>query len=690
MSALQALEFVNEEILRSGVPVTSLVPILLDGAESLAMPGLVVGTLVRHLETSGDALFPFIVEPMVWDLEFARSIQEQSSFLAAKVAGLAGLDRRAWSLREACMMLTLQAQGERIPRLKRLGEQLLEAGKRQIGDDSSQSAREHLAAVSNRASTLDRNAYEVTEHEGQYLIQQATDPEVEAILGETNVEMQRSNEALGLTLRHVYERDGRRASPEMTSEILAADLETARQLVANPPSIGVGTSPDGPVAVAASAIEHHFTRGLQVADTDLVWSTKVVLDVAASVAERSIDPFDDSLFPQGVDRSAARAMPYLLLPSARPLRHSLGIDPEESPSVLIEHCRAIAIAASNEARLALARSFDDLWSAPCSSDLDGRCHHQVAFDVVEVTVRDCMLGPWDNERQERPMLPLEAPIIPSLAASSGDVIVRRLSPALRAFGSAAISNACCREETKSALDILLAAHRRGMLAYKHAYWHSDSDALVAARSALWQATAQRDEPLIDHVAGYLGNSRLLAEALRGINAAAEEGPKSAEAARRVWPILMDTILNAAAKNPALFAERHWGDYALSDLIPNPAYAPGYLTSELVADPIRWRDLLAWSEQLERWLTDATGRKSIDALVVGVGELEPADQVSVGLPWIEQIVQSSAEQCANTYTLPEWLHERREHLSTAEQRARWQRVVDLLLLAGDHRVADLAD
>jgi hypothetical protein len=523
------------------------------------------------------------------------------------------------------------------------------------------------------------------------VIQQANDPEIEAILGETNAEVRRSNEALGLTLRHVYERDERHGkSPEMTSEILAVDLKTAQELVANPPTAGMGTSPDGPVAVASSAIEHFFAQDLHVTDTDLVWSARVVFDIAASIAKRPTDAFDDSLFPQGVDRSAARALPYLLLPSADQLRDSLGIDAQESTGLLISLCEAMAIGASNEARLALARSLDDVWSAPCSSDLDGRCHHEVAFEIVGVSVRDCILGPWDNKRQERPIVPLEPPIIRSLAATEGDIVVRRLSPALRALGSAAISNACCRDDAESALDILLAAHRRGMLAYKHAYWHSDSDALIAARAALWQATAQRDETLIEHITGYLGNSRLLAEALRSINAAAEERPESAAAARRLWPTVMDKTLDAAAKNPELFADRHWGDYASSDLIPNPAYASGYLTLELSGDPVRWRDLLACSDQVGRWLIGATGRKSIDALVVAVGELESADQVEVGLQWIEQIVQGSGEQCANTYTLPEWLHECRGDLSTPEQQARWQRVVDLLVIAGDRSVADLAD
>jgi hypothetical protein len=47
------------------------------------------------------------------------------------------------------MMLTLQAQGERIARLRQLGDQLIEAARAQVGDERSQGAQEHLAAVKN-------------------------------------------------------------------------------------------------------------------------------------------------------------------------------------------------------------------------------------------------------------------------------------------------------------------------------------------------------------------------------------------------------------------------------------------------------------------------------------------------------------------------------------------------------------
>jgi hypothetical protein len=134
-----------------------------------------------------------------------------------------------------------------------------------------------------------------------------------------------------------------------------------------------------------------------------------------------------------------------------------------------------------------------------------------------------------------------------------------------------------------------------------------------------------------------------------------------------------------------------GDYAEAALIPNPAAEWGYLTIELAGHPYRWRNLLSWAPQVDRWLGAITRtRMSIDHLVIAVRELQVADQIEQGLRWIERIVAESGNNCATTFTLPEWLHERRADLVTDDQIARWQRVVDLLVVAGDSRVADLGD
>jgi hypothetical protein len=305
---------------------------------------------------------------------------------------------------------------------------------------------------------------------------------------------------------------------------------------------------------------------------------------------------------------------------------------------------------------------------------------------------DSVVGPWNAEAQRRSVVSLDPPEASSLDALNGDdIYVQQLTPALRAMGAAAISCACCREGAQAALRALLAAHQRAMLAYEHGYHHSQSDSLVAARAALWQAIDNRDEVTLEYVQNYVANARVLAEGLRALAAAAEERAEVGQHANRLWPNIMDLVLDAAEANPELFTDRTWGDEAEAALMPNPAAEGRYLTIELAGQPYRWRDPLTWEPQVDRWLGAITRtRMSIDHFVIAVRDLDVADQNEQGLRWIERIVVESGSNCASTFTLPEWLHERRADLTTEDQIARWQRVVDLLVVAGDSRVADLAD
>jgi len=695
MSALQALEFVTEEHIRAGVPPHVLTTIMLKGAHSLAMPALALAVLVRHLEVAGDAIDPYLVEPTVWRLEFSRLTNDLVDGLAARIPEIPNPERRGWSLREVSIMLTLQAEGDRIAHLKVLGEQLLANAVAEVGDASSTGAREHVAAVRTWASALDRAAYQVRqEDDHRLLIQLAHDPEVEQVLGDTNADLRRTNDAMGLTLRHAHAhvRDKGGRAPDIHAEALAADIALARQLLDKPPQ-SVGFSADGPVAAAASAVELHLSGRVVVSDDDLAWSAMVLLQVAAGIAENSVDRFDDSFFSQGADRSAARSLPFLLLPAAYSLRVALGVQGADDVNELIELNRAIVVRGVNEARLAYARTLDAIWNTPCdTAHLHGRCHHSIALDLVTESFLDCMLSPWDVETQRRSLIRLDPPEASSLDALNGDDIYgKRLTPALRAMGAAAISAACCRDDAQMALRSLLAAHQRAMLAYEHGYDHSQSDALIAARAALWQTTDEHDDVVLEYVRNYLSNARVLAEALQALAAAAEERAEAGQHARRLWPKVMELVLDAAEANSKLFTKRTWGDYAEAALIPNSAAGRSYLTIELAGQPYRWRDLLTWRTQVDRWLGAITSTyMSIDQLVIAVRDLDVADQIEQGLRWIDRIVAESGANCASTFTLPEWLHERRADLVTDDQIARWQRVVDLLVVAGDSRVADLAD
>ena len=199
MSALQALEFVTEEFIGAGVEPAQLTAIMLDGARNLAMPALALGVLVRHLESAGTAIDPFLSEPDVWQLEFSRTISEHGG-LAAQVPNLANPDRRGWSLREVSALLALRADDERAAQLKVIGEppQSANAARRFV-DPSAPGVQEHCSRRCKAGATpLDRDTFKITEQGGYLVVEQSPDAAVEEILGAPNADLRRINDAYGL------------------------------------------------------------------------------------------------------------------------------------------------------------------------------------------------------------------------------------------------------------------------------------------------------------------------------------------------------------------------------------------------------------------------------------------------------------------------------------------------------------
>ena len=130
---------------------------------------------------------------------------------------------------------------------------------------------------------------------------------------------------------------------------------------------------------------------------NLLWSATVLLRLAADIAEDPNGPSDDSFFSQGADRSAARALPLLLLPAAADLRHDLGVDGPNGVDDLISLSGAIASHSANEARLAYARGLDAIWAAPCdplTASYPGRCRILRARPRRD-SYLESVFGPWD-------------------------------------------------------------------------------------------------------------------------------------------------------------------------------------------------------------------------------------------------------------------------------------------------------
>ncbi len=75
-SALLAVERFADERIAAGEPIATVVERLLADCHNLAMPGLVIGLLKRHIANVSDELDLWIARPEIWELKVSRATYE--------------------------------------------------------------------------------------------------------------------------------------------------------------------------------------------------------------------------------------------------------------------------------------------------------------------------------------------------------------------------------------------------------------------------------------------------------------------------------------------------------------------------------------------------------------------------------------------------------------------------------------
>ena len=699
ISALQALERVCDQLIEGNVPIKHLVSTMLHGCENLAMVGLLVGLLVRHVEKVGDVLDPYLVEPHIWHYEFVRFANEftlPNPFVSDSTNEVVAPERRKWSLRDAAMFLGINAKGVRIEVLRTLGDELVANARRLLGstgdpEAGSDRSTEELAKVQAWASSLDPDRYTAHEAPGGVYIQATPPDEVAQVLADSQDDIEIGNEAIRLTVRYGVKKQPVSA---IGPDEFSADLNTARKLLESSASAGVGSPWDPAALVAASALEAHLVRHVILSDADLSFAVETVVAVGEGAAGlRELD-FEDAFFELGADRSAARILPLLLLPLAAPARAL--VDGEDETQTIERVFRAninLAQAVSDEVRLHLARGLDHVWKAPCVKQ--GGCHHELGLQIATETMRYCVRGMWDGDTGQHGVVTLKEPLAASLAGAAADsILVSRLDGAIRALAPATMAGCCVSALARDLLLALLAAQRRSLLHYQHQHRDPDereSHTIVSARALLTLARDGDDTAIYQHISAFADNPALLGKMLRSLSAAAEETENRAATAKRVWPNLVRYVLDLHRSGRTPFGDSYYDRMSLAALIPNPA-GESYLYRETGGDPIVWWDPLELRPQVEAWLPLAVGNvMCINRLVGFVRPFDPDDQVRVGLPWIAKIVMADpASVASGTYTLATWLIETRSAAVEAGSSAEWQKVVDAMVVAGDSRLAPYSD
>ena len=676
MSGLQAMERVIETCLDGGVPPERIVEVVLEDCENLAMPGMLYGVLVRHLESAGDALDRFLAEPAVWELEFARATHEYSG-LAASTDDLVNLERRRWTPREVAAMLLTTGGEERAERLKEVGHTLVENGDR-LGIPR--------ATTMNWAASLDLGKYKLTPI-----------PEGLRIVVEPPAELRAAQEAhaayqdlvnTSLRLQNRYWGSAKHGDDYVppTSEEIAADLVAGKALL----EAQEGTMPIRPADAVAHIIRAAVGRAsagdLTAFGEEPAFASEFVLAVASYFLDHDDQRDEGQYFDLGADRAVAQALPAFLTPAlAQPLAAAGG-----TIDGVTDAGTAMASRASLETRLFLARGCDVVWTAPCGGE---PCIHQVALEWLLETARTAEIGPWNQHAQRRNPVRISGDVVGRLKELPGDSIaISLLNAAIRGLGAAASVAHCCSTDAATLLKGFLEVQAGAMVVHEANGWtadHRGDHTLIAARALLQECARNADPaPVLGYMDRLRADAGLLSNLLQGLAAAGAENERLAEAARRLWPSVLKRGVIYADDSSSPYKDHHWGDWAASALLPQPTTWATQIYNECVAAPIDWVNAQGLLEQIEDWLPLAHGEAMcVDGLINYLRRLPADTQASRGISWVYDLcIQSGRVTVAASGSLNDWLKETRNTAEELGLLGEWQVLVDSLVVAGNQGMA----
>ncbi|WP_203634998.1 hypothetical protein [Streptomyces sp. SID10815] len=673
MSALQAMERLADTWLSQGASPRVVVEALLNGCENLAIPGMLFGLLVRHIEKVGTELDPFLAEPAVWELEFGRTTSEYVGLRAA-TEGLANLERRQWTPREVAMWLMVHGGKERAQALKKVADKIVDNGDRlSISQERTK----------NWAASLDPEQYRVKRHGDEVYIEVEPPLELQAAHAAHQEVVQTS-----LRLQNRYwgstKHDVEYVPP--SSEEIAADLAAGRALVEADEDLIPSRPVDAVAHVVRAAVERAAAGDMEALGNEEQFVTEFVIGIALLFREAENQRHEDQFFDLGADRAVAQALPAFLTPALAGSLEAASSSIED----VAEAGHVMAGKASLETRLYLARGCDVAWRSPCHYD---SCIHRTALNWLLETARGAEIGPWDQDGQRRPNVQIAGDVAERLQELSGDCVdIAVLDAAIRGLGAAASVNHCCTDDAATLLAAFLDVERRAMVMHEKEGWTADdrgTHSLVAARALIECFAKDGDaRPVLEHLDVLRADAGLMSNFLHGLAAAGAENERLAEAARGVWPSLLRHAIGYMSDDPSPYRDHHWGDWVAAALLPDPLPWTQGLYNEVVGEPIDWVRAEDLVEVIDDWLPAARGEvKPVDALIGILRKLPEEVQVTRGVPWVSDLcIQDGRVTVKQSWFSDSWL---KEILRTAEELGKlddWQMLVDSLVVAGNERLA----
>jgi len=694
MSALMAVERFIDQVHSFGIDLRTLSTRLLTDCHNLAMPGLVFGFLVRHLDEVTDELDSWLAEPTIWEFEFQRTSGEGRLHVQGPdPEDLRGRAYRGMSPRDVAVELTLRAivahDEASITRLRSVGDKLAERACALYGPDlATPGFEERMTVVRNWSSFLRAESYEAVNLPDGRIGLQYTPPEVSAEFMAQQVELDRGMQIMRL-LNYAYQ-PGRR--PDDVSNLIG-DLTLAIQLHEQPPEKGQEFGNDAFPGIAATAIIAFVEGPVQLEHKDLEWAARIVLRAAINTPnDESVEP---RFYEMGGDRSAAAAIPCLLLP---PFNED---DPtwldEEDVEVIHDALFKILTSGSEEVRRRGAKGLSRVWTAPCTpGGLRLRCRHEMAFGAVEASVRDCRMGAFDYKKQLRRLRPIKGNLPEALnKIEPEDLLLGRLVAPLIASSACAGSTCCVSGRAAPLRDALLRAHARGAVSWIGKNYQLDMNPEVqeaVADCILGIAGEGNVAALQTYVETLMEEPTALRQFLDELARIATYDATQRQVLKRVWPAVMARALEVMETGGDPFRqEGRYGhrdrDEAVAALVLKPQMRLNDTDFDATLKPVRgdWLELGALEPHIARWLPFAVGiPECVDNMVGFIDTMPPPVQVSRGLELVLEVVDGQFEAIArHTWLLGSWLE---RLLSTrllgGETLAKFHLLVDGLAAHGD--------
>ncbi|MBB1058917.1 hypothetical protein G6020_16440, partial [Dietzia sp. B19] len=685
MSALQTVERWFDQQVAHGVSLPAVAAMLLDGCENLAVPGLVVGAIIRHLDADPTALDPFIVEPLVWCFEEERVSREAIGFMRAPDDGITRPERRTLFLRELLSVLVLRADPSRRAEFKDMGAQLV-----------ANTARFDAggATVRRWAAVLDAENMTTESVEGGVLLSVKQPDDLEEELAAMRADSARASLLIGIQNKYWIpaRQKGEGWEPPTPSEV-AEDLALVKDLIKDPPVLAA-SDPDLALAyIAAAAVKSAAAGHPEAFGDEAPFAIASVLSILSQAAAISDEDYGDLHFESdiGTRAAAAGALPHMLLPEIADYILAAGVTPGD----IAAGAAPLGHLAATDTCLSFARNCDVVWVHACIGE---PCIHKIAYQWALDLARACEIGHFDEELQQNPRVAITGDLMARVPEIPPDRLdTPRLSATIRAVGRAAASNACIAETAQHDLEELLKAQAKAMVDQEtsgDAYFIDDHGAqtVAAARALLHNHARPGGTGLLrKYITSLVPASHVFSAFLRDLAAVGAETQELADTARAAWPTVFAHVLDQVEVHRTLYERSDtFSDYALSHLLPNLGGTPEPLHNELGQFTFEWVAADQLVELIPRWLPHAAGRTGcLHELILFLQQVPIVTQVSAGLAWLSELCLSRPDNQVPTYApMNEWLVKLKPEADTRGAGATWLELVDALVYAGNKALASV--